>query len=108
MAKRAVPKDNAYLAAHRHAHAQEFAVAALEFIASEPRRLARFLDMTGIALESVGAASEEANFLAGVLDHLSDDESLLLTFCKQAGVAPQEIVRARVVLGGAPLERDTP
>jgi len=108
MTKHAIPKDNVHAAAHQHARAQAFAIAALEFIASEPRRLARFLDMTGIALESIRAASEEPNFLAGVLDHLSDDESLLLTFCEQAGIAPQEIIRARVALGGAPLERDTP
>jgi len=108
MAKGAVPKDNAHVAARQHARAQELAVAALEFIASEPRRFARFLDTTGIALESIRAASEEANFFAGVLDHLSDDESLLLTFCEQAGIAPQEIVRARVALGGAPWERETP
>jgi hypothetical protein len=108
MAKRALPKANPHVAAGQHVRAQELAVAALEFIASEPRRLARFLDMTGIALESIRAASEGSNFLAGVLDHLSDDEALLLAFCERAGIAPQEMARARAVFSGEPWERDSP
>jgi len=95
-------------AARPQATAQELAVAAFEFIAGEPRRLGRFLEMTGIAIESIREASRDSDFLAGVLDHICEDEPLLLAFCREIGVNPDEVVRARAVLSGAPLERDAP
>ena len=101
MVDRAGVRSNAGTAARQRASADQLAVAAFEFIAAEPRRLVRFLDMTGIAPESIRKASREANFLAGVLDHLSEDEALLVAFCAQAGIDPNEVVRARAVLGGA-------
>jgi tetraacyldisaccharide-1-P 4'-kinase len=88
--------------------ALDLAVAALGFIAGEPQRLDRFLEMTGVALESLREASRETHFLAGVLDHISGDEPLLLAFAAQTGIDPNEVMRARAVLTGHCWERDTP
>jgi hypothetical protein len=108
MGTRAGSKDSAALSSRQKAQARELAVAAFEYIAQEPRRLARFLDLTGIALESIREASREANFLAGVLDHVSEDEALLLAFCEQSCIDPQEVVRARAILSGTAWEQAAP
>ena len=83
------------------------AIQALAFIAEEPERLNRFLDMTGIPVEQIRAAAREPGFLAGVLEHMLGDESLLIAFAASAGIDPAEIARARSALGGRQ-ERDMP
>ena len=87
--------------------AEMLAIQALAFIASEPERLARFLDMTGIEAADIRAAAREPRFLAGVLEHMLSDESLLLAFAANAGIDPAVLARARGVLGGE-WERDLP
>jgi hypothetical protein len=108
MTNRAKSKASATAVACQQARAQELAVAAFEFIAAAPRRLGRFLEMTGIAIESIREAGRDSDFLAGVLDHMSEDESLLLAFCTEIGVNPDEVVRARAIFSGAAWERDIP
>ena len=80
--------------------AEMLAVQALAFIAEDPERLSRFLGITGIAPEEIRAAAREPGFLAGVLEHMLADESLLIAFAEGAGVDPGEIARARSALGG--------
>ena len=60
--------------------AEALAIAALTFIAEEPERLGRFLALSGIGPESLRAAACESGFLLGVLDYLTNDESLLIAF----------------------------
>ena len=55
------------LAIPQQARAQDIALAAFDFLATEPRRLSHFLDMSGIGLQSIRAASQEPGFLAGVI-----------------------------------------
>jgi len=88
--------------------ALELAVAALGFIASDRDELSRFLALTGIDAASIRTAAAEPGFLGGVLAHIAGNERTLLAFAAQAGIAPEEIDRARVVLAGAGWERDTP
>jgi len=76
------------------------AIQALAFIAEEPERLGRFLEATGIPVERIRDAARERGFLAGVLEHMLSDESLLLAFADAAGIDPAEIARARSSLGG--------
>jgi hypothetical protein len=92
----------------QQARAQDLAVAAFDFIAAQPRRLGHFLEMTGVSPESIRETARETYFLAGVLDHISDDEPLLVAFAAQTGIDPNEIIRARDVLTGHCRERDTP
>ena len=67
----------------------------LRFIAEEPERLTRFLGMTGIPVEQIRAAAREPGFLAGVLEHMLGDESLLIAFAASAGIDPADVARAR-------------
>jgi hypothetical protein len=79
--------------------AELLAIQALAFVAAEPERLARFLDLTGVAPEEIRAAARQGAFLAGVLEHMLGDESLLVAFAESAGIDPGEIARARAALG---------
>ena len=92
----------------RRARAEELAVAAFEFLAGDNVRIARFLDMTGITIETIRTAVQEPRFFAGVLDYVISDEPLLLAFSRESGVDPNEIVAARDILMEGSRERDTP
>jgi hypothetical protein len=90
------------------ADAENVAIQALSFLAADPARLGRFLAATGIGPADIRAAAREPRFLAGVLDHIADDESAMLAFAQETGLAPALIVRARAALSGSPVERDIP
>jgi Protein of unknown function (DUF3572) len=81
------------------------AIQALAYIAEEPDRMGAFLAATGIAPDTIRDAARSPDFLAGVLEHMLADESLLLAFADSAGLDPAEIARARRTLGGE-WERD--
>src|SRR5215467_14233189 len=88
--------------------AESLAVQALNFLATEPARLARFLALSGLEPASIRAAAAESGFLAGVLAHLGEQESLLREFAAEAGVTPAQVDRARRLLAGADWEREMP
>ena len=91
----------------RREGAETLAIAALSYLAAEPERLDRFLSLTGIGVDDIRAAAQEPHFLAGVLEHISNDEALLIAFADHAGIKPAEVERACAALGGA-WERDIP
>lgn len=78
---------------------EALAIAALGFLAADPARIARFLDLTGIAPAGLRAAASEPHFLISVLDHLLADESLLLAFASEQMIRPESIAEARRMLG---------
>jgi hypothetical protein len=80
--------------------AEMLAIQALGFIAEEPERFDRFLGITGIELSGIRAAAREPGFLAGVLEHMLGDESLLIAFATSTGIDPAEVARGRGALGG--------
>ena len=88
--------------------AEALAVQALNFLATEPARLSRFLALSGLDPASIRTAAAESGFLAGVLAHLGEDESLLVAFATEAGVTPVEVDRARRLLAGGEWEREVP
>src|SRR5215467_78851 len=88
--------------------AESLAIQALNFLATEPERLGRFLALSGLGPESIRAAAAESGFLAGVLAHLGEDERLLLQFAAEAGVKPVEVDLARRTLAGGDWEREVP
>jgi len=94
--------------ADRRDAALELAVAALGFIAGERDELSRFLALTGIDHRAIRTAVKEPGFLGGVLAYIAGNEQTLLAFAAHAGVAPEEIEKARIILAGADWERDTP
>ncbi len=87
--------------------AEIVAVQALAFIAEEPERLAAFLNATGIDPAAIRDAAREPRFLAGVLEHMLADESLLIAFAGGAGIDPAAVAQARRALGMI-WERDVP
>jgi hypothetical protein len=88
--------------------AENLAIQALGFMASDAERLGAFLAATGIGPEAIRKAAAEPAFLAGVLDHVCGDEGLLLAVAEHAGVAPQDVEHAQAVLSGRPWQREVP
>ena len=88
--------------------AENLAIQALAFMASDPERLGGFLAATGIGPDAIRKAAAEPSFLAGVLDHVCADEGLLIGVAEHAGVPPQEVEHANAVLSGRPWQREVP
>ncbi len=88
--------------------AEALAIQALSFIAADPERLGHFLAATGIGPAEIRSAAGEPLFLAGVLDHVINDEALLISCAAVTGVAAKDIVAARETLSGRAWERDLP
>jgi hypothetical protein len=80
--------------------AEEIGANALAFLAADPARLLPFLQVTGIELDDLRREAGSARVLTAVLDHLEQDESLLLVFTSSIGVPPEDVGRARSVLAG--------
>jgi hypothetical protein len=81
---KALPRDEA----------ETLAIKALQFLASDPARLGRFLALTGIGPAELKASAGEPHLLAAVLDHLMRDESLLLVFAAEYRISPELIALA--------------
>ncbi len=88
--------------------AESLAVQALSWLGSDPERLGRFLTLSGLGPQSLRAAARDPGFLAGVLEHVASDETLLVAFAAEAGVEPAHVDKARRLLGGGDWERETP
>ena len=71
------------------AEAEVIALKALGFLANDPERLGRFLALSGVELGDIRAAAQSPDFLAGLLNHLLQDESLLLTFTAEQELDPR-------------------
>ncbi|MCU0885149.1 MAG: DUF3572 domain-containing protein [Beijerinckiaceae bacterium] len=77
-----------------HPDAEDIAIRALGFLASDPERLDRFLSFTGLGPENLRAAAGTPGFLASVLDHVVNDESLLMALAGNLGLPPETVARA--------------
>jgi Protein of unknown function (DUF3572) len=91
-----------------NADAEAIAIDALNFLAGDALRLTRFLDLSGLNPASIRAAARDPGFLAGVLDYINADESLLMAFAADASVDPNVVEKARAALGGRAWEPDMP
>ena len=87
--------------------AEMLAIQALSFIAEEPERLNAFVSATGVSLERLRESARSPGFLAGVLEHMLADESLVVAFADSAAIDPADVARARDALGRR-WERDIP
>lgn len=88
--------------------AENLAIQALGFMASDPERLGAFLAATGIGPEAIRKAAADPSFLAGVLDHVRGDETLLIAVAEHSGVTPHDVEHAQAVLSGRPWQREVP
>jgi hypothetical protein len=87
--------------------AEELAIRALAFVASDHELLPRFLAISGIEASGIREAAREPGFLAGVLQFIAAHEPTLLHFCEESGTPPGSISAALHALpfGDDPHER---
>lgn len=83
--------------------AEGLALQALAFLAEEPTRLGRFLSLTGISPNDLRRAADSPETLVAVFDHLMGDESLLLVFAAERGIAAERLAAAHARLSGHPM-----
>lgn len=81
--------------------AEILAINALGFLASDSERLGRFLAVSGIGPDALRDGASSPQFLAGVMDYLLADESLLFLFTESQGIRADEPQKARRALPGA-------
>ena len=81
--------------------AEIIALKALAFMASDAERLGRFLALSGMSPVDIRAAAADRQFLAGILNHLLQDESLLLTFTADEDLDPRLPTMAAEILNGS-------
>jgi hypothetical protein len=74
--------------------AEIIALKVLGFLADDPARLSRFLALSGVDLNDLREAAQSPDFQAGLLNHLLEDEALLLTFCAEHQLDPHAPARA--------------
>jgi hypothetical protein len=84
--------------------AEALAIDTLRFLAEEPGRLAGFLGTTGLSVADVRSQAGSVEFLAGVLDFVAADESLLLVFASERRIDPTAVMMARRSLLPGPVE----
>lgn len=77
---------------------------ALQFLAKDEARLERFMSLTGLSPQAIRKAAGEPAFLAGVLEQMLQDESLLLEFAESEDISPTVIQVAYRTLAGAPYD----
>lgn len=80
--------------------AEAIGFSALAFLAEDPSRLAHFLGESGLGPDDLRTGARDHSLLAGVLDYLRGNESLLLVFSSSNRLAPQAIEMAHGLLSG--------
>jgi Protein of unknown function (DUF3572) len=78
--------------------AEILGIDALGFLAGDEHRLVRFLQLTGLSPTDLRRAAGSTAFLAGVLDFIAADESLLLVFASEKRIDPATVLTARRAL----------
>jgi len=78
--------------------AETIAISALTFLAGDEQRLGRFLALTGLGPAELKAQAHTPRLLAAVLDHVLQDENLLLVFATSSRIAPELITPAQQLL----------
>jgi hypothetical protein len=83
--------------------AEVIALKGLAFLAKDSERLSRFLALSGVSIAGIREAAASPQFLVGLLNHLLQDESLLLTFAADADLDPRLPALAAEILN-SPLD----
>jgi len=82
-------------------NAEVLALQAVAYLASDDERVAKFVATTGLNADCLRQSINDAAVLAGVLDYVLADETLLVAFCEHIGVAPETPALARLALPGS-------
>jgi Protein of unknown function (DUF3572) len=78
--------------------AETIGLQALAFLADDVQRLGRFLALTGVGPAELREEARNPRMLAAVLNHLLQDESLLLVFAASHGISADLIAPAQSTL----------
>jgi hypothetical protein len=68
--------------------AQAISLKALAFLAEDPGRLQRFINLTGVKPQAIAGMAGDTQFQVAVLEHLLGDERLLVEFCAAEKLEP--------------------
>lgn len=80
--------------------AETLALQAVAFLAGDDDRVSTFMAVSGISLDALRRSVGDKAMLAGILDYILANESLLLEFAENAGITPESVMRARQALPG--------
>jgi hypothetical protein len=75
--------------------AETLAIQALGFLAGDAERLGPFMAQSGLSPETLRSSASSPGFMAAVLNHLMQDEALLISFAEHAACDPQLVRAAR-------------
>lgn len=81
-------------------HAEALALQVLTFLLADAKQSSRFLALTGTTPEDLRNVASTRELQVATLEYLLSDESLLLTFCQDAGIEPSTIAPALRLLTG--------
>jgi Protein of unknown function (DUF3572) len=79
---------------------QSLAASALAFLAADPERLSRFLDLTGLGPHNLRDAAQDPAFHGSVVEYMLADEELLLRFATESDLEPETVALAHQALCG--------
>jgi Protein of unknown function (DUF3572) len=79
---------------------RSLAASALAFVASDPERLRRFLDLTGLGPHNLREAAQDPAFDGSVLEYVLADAELLLRFASYSDLRPEMVALAHQALRG--------
>jgi hypothetical protein len=82
----------------RRDEAECLAIAILNFIASNEKRLVQFLDLTGLQPNTIRSSARSQLFLRKVLDYTAGNRALLAELERDGDVRPEAIEVARMRL----------
>lgn len=85
---------------YRQDTAEILALQALTWLVGQEALVHEFLGSSGLSGADLARAATRPEMLAAVLDFLLEDDSRLLAFCAEAGVAPANPMAARALLPG--------
>lgn len=80
--------------------AELIAINVLTFLVGDEKRLERFLSLSGNSAESLAAGASQPAFLAGILEYILQDETLVYLFATEFDMPPDAPEKARKVLSG--------
>jgi Protein of unknown function (DUF3572) len=79
---------------------RSLAASALAFLAVDPERLNRFLNLTGLGPHNLREAATDPAFHGSVLEYVLADEELLLRFAADSELDPETVAQAHQTLCG--------
>lgn len=80
--------------------AEIIAAQALAWVAAEPDRINAFLNLSGLSPAELMAQAADPRILGAVLDYVMTEDSLVMAFCDEAGLAYTVPQAARGALPG--------